>query len=76
MQDEIDVVRNLEDAVARRDPGEGHEANHAGDGKRQPGDPEGSDRSNQSKGHRAHDDQRQHRGSVAAIKNGEDQCQR
>ena len=28
MQGEVDVVRNLEDAVACRDPGKGHEADH------------------------------------------------
>ena len=59
VQRQIDVVADLQDAVARRDAGQRDEADHAGDRERLAGDPERRDRADQRERHAAHDDQRQ-----------------
>ena len=75
-QHQIDVVADLEDAVARADAAKRDEADHGRDRERLPGEPQGDDAADQGQWDVAHDDQRQHRGPVAAVEDGEDGAQR
>ena len=75
-QGEIDVVADLENAVACRDSRQRDEADHAGDGQRLTGQRQRRDRTDQRQRHAAHDDRGQHGGAVAAVENGEDQRER
>ena len=75
-QSEIDVVADLENAVAGRDPRQRDEANHAGDGQRLTGQRQRRDRTDQRQRHPAHDDQGQHGGAIAAVENRKDQRER
>ena len=66
-QRQVDVVADLEDAVARGDAGERDEADGAGDRERLAGDPQRRDAADQRQRHVAHDDERQHRSSGSAC---------
>ena len=75
-QHQVDVVADLEDAVARADAGERDEADHGRDRQRLPGEPQGDDAADQRQRDVAHDDERQHRRPVAAVEHGEDGAER
>ena len=51
VQREIDVVADLQNAVAGRDARQRDESDHAGDGKRLTGDPQGGDAADQRQRH-------------------------
>ena len=75
-QHEIDVVADLEDAVARTDAGKRDEADHGRHRKRLARDPKGRDAADQRQRHVAHDDQREHRRLIAAVEHDEDRRER
>ncbi len=76
VESQVDVVRDLEDAIAGRDAGERDEADHRGDRERLPGEVQRHDAADQRKWDVAHDDQGQHRRLVAGEQHHEDQRQR
>src|SRR5262249_29250339 len=59
VQGKIDIVRNLQDAVARRDAGERDESDHGGYRKRLRRDIQRDDAADQSQRNIGHDDQRE-----------------
>ena len=65
VEGEIDVMADLQDAVAGRDAGERDEADHRGDRQRLGGEVERDHRADQGERDVAHHDQRQRRRLIA-----------
>src|SRR6266516_2658234 len=76
VQGKIDILRNLQDAVSRRDAGERDEADHGGHRKRLRRDIQRNDAADQSQRNIAHDDQGENCGAIAAVEHQEDGRQR
>src|SRR5262249_17423405 len=75
-QGKIDIVRNLQDDVARRDAGERDESDHGGYRKRLRRDIQCDDAADQSQRNIGHDDQSENSRAIAAVEHEEDGRQR
>ena len=69
-------MADLQDAVARRDPGERDETDHRRDGQRLAGDPQRGDRTDEGHWDSPHHYQRERQRAVAAVKDRKDEGQR
>ena len=76
VQHQVDVVTDLEDAVAGADAGERDEADHRGHRQRLAREPQRDHAADQGQRDVGHDDQRQDGRAVAAVEHGEDGAKR